>query len=320
MIPTMNIVAWSRVAPWAEQRQIEQDLIICRAIVDIFGDPFLQKELRLRGGTALNKLHFSAPLRYSEDLDLVRASAGPIKPILQRIRQLLEPWLGEAAFDRSPVAPKLRFRTSAEDGGPDIRLKIEINIREIEACDPVQIMPLRVDNPWFAGKADVATFSREEMVATKLRALLQRDKGRDLFDLAQALDRFKGLNTVRAVEIMGRYGRAGSFLVGFRRPADQQPPAGAAFSDRRSEVWIVGRERWIQLLPLPSALVAEAGLQNFSGPGIPGALQEIAEALAHGALEERAQHGEPTALELRSEVRQHGEDVFEATGGARIPQ
>ena len=213
MIPTMNIVAWSRVAPWAEQRQVEQDLIICRAIVELFGDPFLRGQFRFRGGTALNKLHFSAPIRYSEDLDLVRTGAGPIKPLLQGIRSLLEPWLGEAAYDRSPVAPKLRFKVPAEDGGPDIRLKIEINTREIEAYDPIREIPLQVDNPWFAGRADVATFSREEMVATKLRALLQRDKGRDLFDLAQALDRFAGLDAVRAVEILGRYLRQSNLAI-----------------------------------------------------------------------------------------------------------
>jgi hypothetical protein len=28
MIPVMNIIAWSKFVPWAEQRQVEQDLII----------------------------------------------------------------------------------------------------------------------------------------------------------------------------------------------------------------------------------------------------------------------------------------------------
>ena len=79
MIPAQNIVAWSHVAPWAEQRQIEQDLIISRALVDMFSDPFLSEELRFRGGTALNKLHFPRPLRYSEDIDLVRTSHGGIE-------------------------------------------------------------------------------------------------------------------------------------------------------------------------------------------------------------------------------------------------
>jgi hypothetical protein len=47
MIPTQNIVAWSKVAPWAEPRQVEQDLIIARALVQLFNDPFLRDELRL---------------------------------------------------------------------------------------------------------------------------------------------------------------------------------------------------------------------------------------------------------------------------------
>ena len=63
MIPTLNITAWSAVAPWSEPRQVEQDLIISRAIVALFSDPLLKQELRFRGGTALNKLHFPAPLR-----------------------------------------------------------------------------------------------------------------------------------------------------------------------------------------------------------------------------------------------------------------
>ena len=110
MIPSMNIIAWGNTAPWAEQRQVEQDLLISRAIVELFSDDFLKGELRFRGGTALNKLHFPAPLRYSEDIDLVRTTRGPIKPVLSRIREILRPWLGQAAFEQSTVAPKLIFR------------------------------------------------------------------------------------------------------------------------------------------------------------------------------------------------------------------
>ena len=36
MIPMMNIIAWSQTAPWAETRQVEQDLIISRAVVELF--------------------------------------------------------------------------------------------------------------------------------------------------------------------------------------------------------------------------------------------------------------------------------------------
>ena len=206
MIPAQNIVAWGNVVPWADQRQVEQDLMIGRAVVEIFSDAMLREALRVRGGTALNKLHFPTPLRYSEDIDLVRTSAGPIGPILDRLRVVLEPWLGRAQFDQSPVAPKFRFRVEAEDGGGvPIRLKIEINTREIEAFDGPASLPLKVDNPWFSGEAAIPTFSREEMLATKLRALLQRDKGRDLYDLAHALEVFEDLDADRTVEMFARY-------------------------------------------------------------------------------------------------------------------
>jgi predicted nucleotidyltransferase component of viral defense system len=207
MIPQDYITAWSRVAPWASQRQVEQDLIISRALVTIFSDPFLRGELRFRGGTALNKLHFPAPLRYSEDIDLVRTSAGPIGSVLDGVRAVLEPWLGKAKSDPSPVAPKLRFRVDAEGEPADVRinLKIEINTREREAYDPPIEIPFGIENPWFTGKAAIPTFSREEMLATKLRALLQRNKGRDLFDLDHALTVFEGLSTARIVECFRLY-------------------------------------------------------------------------------------------------------------------
>jgi predicted nucleotidyltransferase component of viral defense system len=205
MIPHMNIVAWSNVAPWASFQQVEQDLIISRAVIDIFNDDFLRKELRFRGGTALNKLHFPNPLRYSEDIDLVRTSAGPIKALLGQIRDVLRPWLGEAAFRDSPVAPTLTYRADAEDGGPQLRLKVEINTREREAYDGAVLKPHEIENPWFAGQADIPTFTNEEMLATKLRALLERNKGRDLFDLAHALGVFDGLDTDRVLALFAQY-------------------------------------------------------------------------------------------------------------------
>ena len=89
MIPAAHITAWAHFAPWADMGQIEQDLIISRAIIDIFSDEFLREELRFRGGTALNKLHFPEALRYSEDIDLVRTTHGPIGGILDRLREVL---------------------------------------------------------------------------------------------------------------------------------------------------------------------------------------------------------------------------------------
>ena len=173
--------------------------------MELFSDAFLADELRFRGGTALNKLHFQEPLRYSEDMDLVRTTEGPIKPVLRKIREILEPWLGEAAFDQSPVSPKLIFRADAEDGGAPLRLKVEIAIWETEAYAGPAHVDYAVDNPWFAGRAAIPTYSREEMPATKLRARLQRSKGRDLLDLSHGLDVFDGTDAAQVVELFLRY-------------------------------------------------------------------------------------------------------------------
>jgi hypothetical protein len=132
MIPAMNIVAWSRTAPWPEDRQIEQDLLICRALVEIFADEFLRKELRFRGGTALNKLHFPKPYRYSEDIDLTRTAGGAVGPIITRLREILQPWMGHGHYDLGEIGPRLTFTMKAEgeNASQPIRVKVEIATRE----------------------------------------------------------------------------------------------------------------------------------------------------------------------------------------------
>ena len=57
MIQRDYVKAWSVEYPWRYSEMVEQDLIICRAIVSIFSDPFLAKELAWKGGTALHKLY-----------------------------------------------------------------------------------------------------------------------------------------------------------------------------------------------------------------------------------------------------------------------
>ena len=81
MINRTAIQQWSEHAPWIDNAQIEQDLIICRALIAIFSDEFLASQLAFRGGTALHKLYLSPQPRYSEDIDLVQIIPGPIKPI-----------------------------------------------------------------------------------------------------------------------------------------------------------------------------------------------------------------------------------------------
>ena len=92
MIDRASILAWSEHAPWSEPFMIEQDLIICKALVSIFGDEFLASQLAFRGGTALHKLYLHPQPRYSEDIDLVQIHPGPIKPIMERLGEVLS-WM-----------------------------------------------------------------------------------------------------------------------------------------------------------------------------------------------------------------------------------
>ena len=85
MISRRDIINWSGEHPWQEQDQIEQDLLLSQAICEIASDELLAEELALRGGTALHKLFLEKPLRYSEDLDYVRTTAGGIGEVTGRL-------------------------------------------------------------------------------------------------------------------------------------------------------------------------------------------------------------------------------------------
>lgn len=195
MIPFAAITAWQSEAPWALSEQVEQDLVLSRALVALFSDPLLRSALVFRGGTALHKLHLRPPGRYSEDLDFVQAQAGPIGPVLTAIRGALDPWLGTAKYKAGEGRATLLYRFVAHGAlAVPMRVKIEINTREHFAVLPLAQAPVRVASPWFHGETDVPTFAPEELLGTKLRALYQRRKGRDVFDLDTALRRLPDLD------------------------------------------------------------------------------------------------------------------------------
>lgn len=189
MIPKAAITAWRKTAPWGEDWQVEQDLILSRALVDIFSRPTVAEQAVFRGGTALHKLFFDPPGRYSEDIDLVQRDAGPIGPLIDEIRDALDPWLGQPKWKAGKGRFTLyyRFETTMAPVVP-ARVKLEINTREHFAVHGFATRMFEVENHWFSGSAEIATFTMPELLGTKLRALYQRKKGRDLFDLDLALE------------------------------------------------------------------------------------------------------------------------------------
>ena len=188
MIPQDYITQWRERAPWSEDFQVEQDLVISRALVAMFSDPVLAGALAFRGGTALYKLYLTPPVRYSEDIDLVQVEPGPAGPLMDRLRNALDPWLGEARWKQSRGRVTFGYRFLSEDvPAMRLRLKVEINTREHFAVLGFARRAFSVESRWYSGRAEIGTFELDELLATKLRALYQRRKGRDLFDLAMGL-------------------------------------------------------------------------------------------------------------------------------------
>ncbi|MBE6270398.1 MAG: nucleotidyl transferase AbiEii/AbiGii toxin family protein [Prevotella ruminicola] len=187
MIPEYFIQEWKEMAPWTEPYMVEQDLIICRALISIFSDEFLASQLAFRGGTALHKLYLSPQPRYSEDIDLVQINPGPIKPIMYRLGEVLS-WLPDRVTKQKRYNNTMLFRVESEIAPViQIRLKVEINCFEHFNVLGLTKVPFSMKNSWFTGKAELTTYHFEELLGTKLRALYQRKKGRDLFDLYCAL-------------------------------------------------------------------------------------------------------------------------------------
>lgn len=189
MIPQSFLQAWSAKAPWPDFRQVEQDLMISRALCDLFNAPALRGRIALRGGTAIHKLLFDRPLRYSEDIDLVQTQPEPIGATVDAIRASLA-WLGKCNREQAGHSMHLIFRFAPEaDPQSTLRLKVEINTREHQSVFGIRHYSLVVDSDWYQGQTEVASFEPEELLGTKLRALLQRRKSRDLFDLTHGLQR-----------------------------------------------------------------------------------------------------------------------------------
>lgn len=206
MIPRAHITAWRSAAPWATDAQVEQDLIICRALTDLYSEELLAREVAFRGGTALHKLHFDSPARYSEDIDLVQVNAGPIGPVMQAIRVRLDSWLGSPQWKQGQGRVTLYYRFESETRPvTPLRLKVEINTREHFSVLGLRRLRYQLNSPWHAGAADILTYEPEELLGTKLRALYQRKKGRDLFDLSEALARLTGLDAGKVVACFTRY-------------------------------------------------------------------------------------------------------------------
>ena len=127
MIPRANINAWRKKAPWPDSAQVEQDLVLSRALVEMYQRPEIARGLAFRGGTALHKLFLQPPSRYSEDIDVVQRDPGPIGGLVNALRDALDSWLGKPQWKQGEGRFVLfyRFETSF---APVVRAKLKAGV------------------------------------------------------------------------------------------------------------------------------------------------------------------------------------------------
>lgn len=185
MIPKAYIDQWKIKSPWAQDEFVEQDLILSRLLTELYSNDLISNSFAFRGGTALHKLFLKNPYRYSEDLDFVQIKAGDIGSVLTVLRKIIKQIIpGNPRYKKSKNNNTLIYSYDAENlPNPKMKIKIEINTREHFVIEGIKKLNFECNSDWFKGTADIVTYSAEELLATKLRALYQRRKGRDLFDL-----------------------------------------------------------------------------------------------------------------------------------------
>ena len=203
MIPItrQDILAHQAVVPWAAQYQVEQDLLLCRAMVALFDDNFLSGQIAMRGGTLLHKAHLAPASRYSEDIDLVAVGTRSEGHISKAIRRVLADVLGKPKASawgtltlalRNAVKPSRVLRLtyslpSIIEPGRTLDLVIEANVTERKPHRAVVEIPFSFPFRDKPVQTRIKGYDIHEMLGTKMRAMFQRTRGRDLFDLYWAL-------------------------------------------------------------------------------------------------------------------------------------
>jgi predicted nucleotidyltransferase component of viral defense system/DNA-directed RNA polymerase subunit RPC12/RpoP len=186
----------ARVAEWQlTEEVIEKDYVLGWLLWGIGTDAVLGDQWVFKGGTCLKKCYIET-YRFSEDLDFTVLPGGPYRP------EEIEPLLGRvlsrvhdaAGIDFSSRTPMLRLRPDglSTEGrvyyvGPrqtpqPARVKLDISANETVTRPPVlrEIAHPYPDSPL---PAQVRCYSFEELFAEKIRAMAQRARPRDLYDI-----------------------------------------------------------------------------------------------------------------------------------------
>jgi predicted nucleotidyltransferase component of viral defense system len=273
-----DVLAHQAAVPWPSQRQVEQDLLLCRAMAVLFNDTFLHAQIAMRGGTLLHKVHLAPPARYSEDIDLVVFGDRPEDHIRKALRRVLRDVLGIPKASvwgtitlaiRNAVKPSRVLRMtysipSTIEPGTNLEVVVEANVTERAPHRPIVEIPFEFTFRDAPLRTRLNGHDIHEMLGTKMRALFQRKRGRDLFDLYWALTLANPpVDPAAVIESFQHYlrqegstaGRAEFISIleshltdrGFCSDMDQLLRAGAVYDPQKAGDYV--KEQLLSLLP-----------------------------------------------------------------------
>ena len=142
------------------------------------------RHLPLKGGTALRVVYFPHLWRFSVDLDFSLIPPGPavtdwVKEGLQRATQASQITFRLLHVHRAPAHLILQVQYHGPLQFPN-RLRLDVSLKE-PVLTPVK--RVLVKGFYDVPAMRVPVYSREEILAEKLRSILQRGKSRDYYDV-----------------------------------------------------------------------------------------------------------------------------------------
>lgn len=195
MIPRSALQA--RVGEWGlTEEVVEKDYVLGWLLAGIGAHEVLGSTWIFKGGTCLKKCYIET-YRFSEDLDFTVLEDGPLAPddllpVLTEILDTIEQASGIELTGREPVV-KLRPGGRSAEGriyyrGPrstpgEARVKLDLTYDEIVVEPPVARIVTHAYEDDLPGPATVSCYAFAEVFAEKLRALAQRTRPRDLYDV-----------------------------------------------------------------------------------------------------------------------------------------
>jgi predicted nucleotidyltransferase component of viral defense system len=236
---------------------VERDYVFGWLLAGLFHtDNELRYRLILKGGNGFRKAYFR-DARFSKDLDFSMTAAFDPDAFNQRVKQACEyvaDMTGiEFDFGRQNVKLKRGADTDQQSfesrvyfkgfyGEEECTISAKLDIKEFDRILlPIQEQPLiHAYSDAAVCQARVRTMKLEELLANKLKALLQRDHSPDLFDFVYAV-------FVQNVLAINRLELASTFL---RKTIYERQPF-AAYEQLLKRPFAVIREAWGKYLVLP---------------------------------------------------------------------